>query len=127
MNLSNAPVMANLTASDLAGAKAFYGEKLGLTITPTEDPGGGFYVEAGNGTKIFVYNSGAPKATNTVASFKVDDVRTTVKELKEKGVVFEAYDTDPYKTDEDNVCTIGDLQAAWFKDPEGNTLCVANM
>lgn len=127
MNLSNASVMANLTAADLEGAKTFYSQKLGLTITPTEDPAGGFYVEAGNGTKIFVYNSGTPKATNTVASFKVDDVRSTVKELKEKGVTFEAYTEEPLKTDQDNVCTIGTLQAAWFKDPEGNILCVANM
>ena len=127
MNLADASVCANLTASDLNGAKAFYSEKLGLTITPTDDPGGGFYVTAGEGSKIFIYNSGAPKATNTVASFKVSDVRDTVKALKEKGVEFESYDMeDGTKTDQDNVATMGPLEAAWFKDTEGNILCISN-
>jgi predicted enzyme related to lactoylglutathione lyase len=128
MNLMNAPVCAVITATDLDGAKAFYSDKLGLTITASEeDPTGSFYAGAGEGTKIFVYNSGDPKATNTAASFKVEDVRATVKELKEKGVEFESYDMESLKTDEENVASMGDMEAAWFKDPAGNILCVANM
>lgn len=126
MNLSDAPVGAALTASDTNRAKTFYKEKLGLEIQETEDPGGGFFVLAGKGTRFFVYNSGEPKATNTVAGFNVPDVRETVKALKERGVEFESYDFGPIKTDEDNVATVGDLEAAWFKDTEGNILGISN-
>jgi predicted enzyme related to lactoylglutathione lyase len=124
MNLSDAPVVVSLTASDVNRAKGFYAEKLGLKEVPTEE--GAAMFEAGGGTRIFVYNSGAPKATNTAASFKVDDVLATVNELKGKGITFESYDMGPIKTDENNIAKMGDLEAAWFKDTEGNILCVNN-
>ena len=128
MNLSNAPVTVTITASDLDRAKAFYSEKLGLTVAPMEvqDPMGGVLFQAGGGTQLYIYNSGAPKATNTTASFKVDDVLATVNDLKAKGVQFESYDMPQLKTDENNIATFGGLSAAWFKDSEGNILAVAN-
>ena len=128
MSLANATVTVTLTVSDLDRAKAFYSEKLGLTVAPmeVEDPSGGVLFQAGNGTQLYIYNSGAPKATNTVASFKVDDVLATVNELKAKGVSFESYDMEQLKTDENNIATFEGLQAAWFKDSEGNILAVAN-
>ena len=86
MSLANAKAVTTLTASDLDRAKAFWTEKLGLTEADEKDPGGGVFLNAGSGTKVFIYNSGAPKATNTVVSFKVDDVLATVNELKGKGV-----------------------------------------
>jgi predicted enzyme related to lactoylglutathione lyase len=127
LSLSNASAVTTLTASDVERAKAFWTEKLGLEAETTEDPGGGIYLKAGNGTKIFIYNSGEPKATNTVVSFKVDDVLGMVKSLKEKGVEFESYDMDPIKTDDDNISRMGEMEAAWFKDSEGNIVCVSNM
>ena len=126
MILANAPVGACLTVTDLDRAKQFYTEKLGLKVVPSEDPGG-VLLEAGQGTMIFIYNSGAPKATNTVAAFKVEDVLAAVNELKANGVAFESYDMDPIKTDENNIAHFGNVQAAWFKDTEGNILSVANM
>ena len=50
-----------------------------------------------------------------------------VKGLKAKGVKFESYDMGEIKTDADNIARTGDLHASWFKDTEGNILCVANM
>lgn len=128
MNLSNAPVTATLTASDVDRAKAFYTEKLGLVVAPgdVQDPMGGVLLKAGNGTQLYIYNSGAPKATNTVAAFTVEDVLATVNELKAKGVTFESYDMPQLKTDENNIVTNEGLQAAWFKDSEGNIIGIAN-
>jgi hypothetical protein len=83
-------------------------------------------LEAGSGSKIFIYNSGEPKATNTVAAFNTEDVLAAVKELKEAGVEFESYDMGPIKTDEDNIAHMGNLDAAWFKDPDGNILGISN-
>jgi predicted enzyme related to lactoylglutathione lyase len=125
MILSNTPVVACLIANDLEVAKAFYTEKVGLKEVPGPDAGG-ILLEAGNGTKIFVYKSSAPKPQNTVASFSVPDVLAAVNELKQSGVTFEVYDMDPIKTDENNIAHVGDLQAAWFKDPEGNIIGINN-
>src|SRR6185436_7378627 len=121
----NSPVCACLTVTDLERAKKFYTEKLGLREVPSGDSGG-VLLEAGSGTKIFIYNSGAPKATNTVAAFNVEDVLAAVNELKSAGVEFESYDMDQLKTDENNVAHMGALEAAWFKDTEGNIIGISN-
>ena len=128
MSLANAKAVTTLTASDVDRAKAFWTEKLGLKMAANQVDPAGITLEAGAGTEIFIYNSGAPKATNTVVSFKVDDVLTTVKELKEKGVEFKSYDMEEIKTDENNIATWEEkYQAAWFKDSEGNIICVGNV
>lgn len=128
MSLANAPVTVTLTVTDLNRAKAFYTDKLGLIVAPVavEDPMGGVLFNAGEGTNLYIYQGGVPKATNTAASFKVDDVLATVNELKGKGVQFESYDMPEIKTDENNIATFGGLKAAWFKDPDGNILSVVN-
>jgi len=45
-------------------------------------------------------------------------------ELEAAGVAFEQYDAGPIKTDEKGVAQLGDVMAAWFKDPDGNILSV---
>jgi len=128
MSLANAKAVTTLTASDVDRAKSFWTEKLGLKMAANQADPAGITLEAGDGTEIFIYNSGAPKATNTVVSFKVDNVLATVNELKEKGVTFETYDMEEIKTDENNIATWEEkYQAAWFKDSEGNVVCVGNV
>ncbi len=46
-----------------------------------------------------------------------------ISELQAKGLVFEDYDFPSLKT-VDHVCVLGSEKAAWFKDSEGNYLCV---
>lgn len=124
--LSSAPVVANVPVVNLQRARTFYSDKLGLKETMSQP--GAAYFEAGQGTKIFLYERGEPtKAEHTAASFKVDDVPSAVNALKAKGVTFEAYDMGEIKTDANNIAHMGDLQASWFKDTEGNILCVGNM
>src|SRR5437667_9554091 len=96
--LGSAPVVANVPAVDLQRARAFYADKLGLKESAMGPDG--VYFEAGQGTKIFMYErSEATKAEHTAASFKVDDVLATVNALKGKGVKFESYDVGEIKTD----------------------------
>ncbi|WP_222263220.1 VOC family protein [Modestobacter marinus] len=48
-----------------------------------------------------------------------------VHDLKAKGVVFEVYEDMPGVTWDGEVATIEGMgRAAWFKDSEGNVLCV---
>ena len=56
-------------------------------------------------------------------SFEVQGIETVIAQLKAQGVVFEDYDFPDLKT-VDHVCVLGSDKAAWFKDTEGNYLCV---
>ena len=63
---------------------------------------------------------------HTIIGFKVPDVTTTVKALREKGVSFNVY--EQFKQDELGILTLpgGTLRVAWFKDPDSNVLSVTN-
>jgi catechol 2,3-dioxygenase-like lactoylglutathione lyase family enzyme len=56
----------------------------------------------------------------------VDDIERVVDELASQGVVFERYDEGPIITDEKGIATFEkDAKVAYFKDPDGNTLSIA--
>lgn len=122
--LGNANVHAVIGVKDLDAAKTFYGQTLGLTQAD-ENPGGVLY-QSGS-SRIFVYKTefgGTNQATG--ASWEVDSVEAAVEELKGKGVVFEHYDSIEGVTREGDVHIMGSMKAAWFKDPDGNILCLSN-
>ncbi len=120
--LTNARITANIPAVDLARAKKFYGETLGLKELSVPMEGIALF-EGGEGTRISMYEREATKAEHTAAGFTVDDIETVVKELKNRGVVFEEYDYPDFKTVE-SIATLGPVKSAWFKDTEGNILCI---
>ena len=113
-------VRAMLPAVDLERARQFYVGTLGLRLK-REVPGA-VLLEAGNGSILGLYQRGASKADHTVAGWEVANIRETVRALKQAGVVFENYDYPSLKTDEDHIAVTGPVQAAWFKDTEGNIL-----
>jgi catechol 2,3-dioxygenase-like lactoylglutathione lyase family enzyme len=122
--LGSNDVCACLAVKDMAAAKKFYGETLGLE-TGMETPGGTFFKSGKSG--VFVYPSsfaGTNKAT--AAAWMVEDVEGAIEDLKSKGVTFEQYDEIPGATRDGDLHTIGDLKAAWFKDPDGNILNIVN-
>jgi catechol 2,3-dioxygenase-like lactoylglutathione lyase family enzyme len=114
----------SIAVSDLEAAKKFYSDTLGLKQL-SETPGGVLY-QSGEG-HVFVYPS-MTAGTNqaTYAGWTVEDVEKTVSNLKEKGVTFEQYDDLPQVKRDGDIHTMGDLKAAWFKDPTGNILSIAN-
>lgn len=113
-----------LPAEDMARAKAFYTEKLGLSVLMENGEGIGF--GAGGGTMIFVYPYGKTKAEHTAAGFNVADCEAAVKELRAAGVAIEDYDFPGLKT-VDGIATLPSGKGAWFKDSEGNILSVIQM
>jgi catechol 2,3-dioxygenase-like lactoylglutathione lyase family enzyme len=120
--LNRSRIHPTIAVTDLERAKKFYGETLGLKAEGEMD--GHISYEAGDGTSLVVFKrQNAPKAENTVASFTVEDVEAVVKWLRERGVVFEEYDTPGLKT-VNGIATIGDTKGAWFKDPDGNILAL---
>ena len=120
--LTNAPVAPTLPAVDLARARKFYEDVLGLRLSKATD--GEVWYDAGKGTILLLYERGATKADHTAAAFRVDDVEKTVRDLRKKGVVFEEYDLPGLKT-VDGIATVEAEKVAWFKDTEGNILAVA--
>jgi catechol 2,3-dioxygenase-like lactoylglutathione lyase family enzyme len=122
--LTDARVTAIVPTTDLERARRFYGQTLGLADTGASMPGPEAVYRCGGGTMLEVYERPtAGEADHTLASWEVDDVRAAVDELRSNGVQFEEYDLPEIKT-EDGVATAGDFQAAWFRDPDGNILCV---
>ena len=120
--LQQAPMYAYIPARDMARARRFYEEKLGLK--PGKEVEGGVTYEFAKGTACFLYptpNAGTSKASQ--AFWEVDDVEREVRELKARGVRFEEYDMPGMKT-ENGIATAGGAKAAWFKDSEGNTLAL---
>jgi catechol 2,3-dioxygenase-like lactoylglutathione lyase family enzyme len=121
--LSTAPAATTLPAEDLRRARSYYEEKLGLETETRDDMPESLFVHAGNGTLIMLYERGRTKADNTALTFEVDDVKATVSELRSHGVKFEEYDFPGLKT-VDFIASRDADRAAWFKDSEGNTLCI---
>ncbi|HTY82371.1 MAG TPA: VOC family protein [Dehalococcoidales bacterium] len=125
--LNKATVTPTLPAVDIKRARKFYEEKLGLKAV-REDPGPGLLMEAGKGTKIYLYQRGPTKADHTVADFTVADVEAEVKALKAKGVNFEEYDMPEMGLKTVNgIAAMDGFKSAWFKDTEGNIIGISNM
>jgi len=58
---------------------------------------------------------------STICAFEVDDLKATLSALRERGVVFEEYDT-PSLRSVDGIGKVGPFHAAWMRDPDGNFL-----
>jgi predicted enzyme related to lactoylglutathione lyase len=120
--LRNAPIRAYIPASNIARARKFYEEIVGLLAK--EEYAGGVIYECG-GASVFMYptpNGGTSKASQ--AFWQVTDVEAEVAELKARGVKFEEYDM-PGLTMKNSIVTAGGAKTAWFKDTEGNILAVS--
>ncbi|MDQ6748148.1 MAG: VOC family protein [Candidatus Dormibacteraeota bacterium] len=108
-----------LPVQDLARARAFYSEKLGLE--PAADNPGGLLYRLDDGAEFLLYPSGYRPGGHTQAHVNVDDVAGLVAQLKARGVVFEEYDLPGFKT-VDGMIADGPHPSAWFKDSEGNLI-----
>jgi catechol 2,3-dioxygenase-like lactoylglutathione lyase family enzyme len=121
--LKNAAIVPYIPVADVARARKFYEEKIGLK--PKEEYAGGVIYECGNGSWVFMYRSpGAGTSKASTAFWAVDDVAAEVAELKARGVTFEEYDMPGLKT-VDSIATGGGAKTAWFKDSEGNILAIS--
>lgn len=120
--LQKSPMYAYIPAKDLARARRFYEEKVGLK--PKQEIAGGVTYEFAGGTACFLYptpNAGTSRASQ--AFWQVDNVEREVAELKSRGVTFEEYDVPGMKT-VNGIATGDGEKAAWFKDSEGNIMAL---
>jgi catechol 2,3-dioxygenase-like lactoylglutathione lyase family enzyme len=120
--LTRSQVTCMLPVKDLARARRFYEQQLGLEPLGAKPDGKFIYRCGGTEVALFPKPEGT-KAQHTALSFQVADIGRAIAELKGRGVRFADYDFPGLKTVE-HVCVLGSEKAAWFEDPEGNILCL---
>jgi catechol 2,3-dioxygenase-like lactoylglutathione lyase family enzyme len=108
---------------DVARAKEFYRDTLGLRLVSEEPPfalvfeANGIMLRLGMAQEL-------PPALGTVLGWQVPDISATVKDLGQAGVRFERY--QQLKQDTLGIWTAPTgAKVAWFKDPDGNILSVS--
>ena len=117
--LSAKKLKAFLPTSHPDKAKNFYGNILGLKLLSEDNYALEFDVN-GTSLRITVVEAFAPHAF-TVLGWDVDDIRSMIRRLVEKGVIFERYNF--LKQDDLGVWTSpAGAEVAWFKDPDNNLL-----
>jgi predicted enzyme related to lactoylglutathione lyase len=124
--LADCKAVAFVNVSDLTRARAFYEGVLGLTVQEQDD-----YAVTAIAGGVEVRIAKAPKvdpAPFTVLGFEVDDIAVKVDGLKARGVAFERYEFFGDAQDARGVWTApGGAKVAWFKDPDGNLLSLAQI
>ena len=111
---------SGFAAPDIAAAKKFYGEVLGLDVSEENDL---LSLSIGPDQQVIVYPKPdhAP-AVFTILNFPVDDIDEAVDELTRRGVTFERY--EGFEQDDKGIARAEGTAIAWFTDPAGNILSV---
>ena len=118
-----AKAMTFIVTRNRAAAKAFYGDTLGFNEISEDDYAVVFDL---NGIMLRISTVEQHAASDhTVLGWEVPDITSAVKTFTAKGVVFNRY---PYfEQDELGIWTApgSNNRVAWFKDPDGNVLSLA--
>ncbi|MBI3748246.1 MAG: VOC family protein [Chloroflexi bacterium] len=118
--LRDSRAFSGFSSNDIAAARAFYADRLGLDVTEEH---GMLTLHLAGGGRVLVYQKESHEpATFTVLNFPVDDIDRAVDELVAAGVHFERY--DGMRQDDRGIARGNGPDIAWFKDPAGNILSV---
>ncbi|HTX69472.1 MAG TPA: VOC family protein [Thermoleophilia bacterium] len=121
---SDSHAFAGFSVDDIAAARTFYADVLGLDVS---EANGMLTLQLAGGGRVLVY----PKpdhepATFTVLNLPVDDIEAAVDGLVAAGVEFERYEGVPH--DDRGIVRPAEPgygpPIAWFTDPAGNVLSV---
>jgi len=121
---SNFSVTPTLPVENLARARQFYEDKLGLK--PLITSSSGVLYECGTDTKLLIYESKAAKCGGIAAIFEVKNLQGEVRTLEKKGVVFEKYEM-PDISIVDTLTSLSTGNVVSFQDSEGNILALVQM
>jgi catechol-2,3-dioxygenase len=116
--LGQNPLDVMLLATDLAAAKQFYGDRLGLDVLLDTELFVTF--RCGGDSRLVVTRSSVGTADEaTKANWRVTDIATEVADLRRRGVEIQDF---PDLGTVDGVADVGFALAAWFVDPAGNSI-----
>ena len=114
-----------LPAQDLARARSFYHDTLALDPEGTLD--GMLMYRVGSAGRFAIYETpNAGTAQNTQMCLISDDLSADMARLRTAGVTFEEYDFPGMKTVQ-GVLETGESRTAWFRDSEGNFVCLSQL
>jgi catechol 2,3-dioxygenase-like lactoylglutathione lyase family enzyme len=113
-----------LPAANLQRARTFYHDKLGMD--PHDELDGNLVYRAGAGSFDLYETSNAGTAKNTQMLWMTDDLDAEMSTMRDHGIVFEEYDIPGMKT-VNGVATSDSMRSAWFRDSEGNFICISQM
>lgn len=122
---THAKTMAFIVTRDRDRAKAFYGGVLGFTLTHEDEFAAVFDL---NGVALRISTVAEHVAQpHTVLGWAVPDIAAAARGLRDKGVAFTIY--DGFGQDELGIWTAPGSAAkvAWFRDPDGNVLSLAEL
>ncbi|HEV8281178.1 MAG TPA: VOC family protein [Candidatus Limnocylindrales bacterium] len=123
--LGTSQVHPVLLAKDLAQARAFYHDRLGLEIILETE--GKIEFRCGGGTKLAISKSTTGTAdSQTQIAWEVDDLQAELGELRARGVPIEEYDMPDLKT-ENGIADVGFAWMAWIVDPGKNALAIVQL
>jgi catechol 2,3-dioxygenase-like lactoylglutathione lyase family enzyme len=120
--LNQSSITPIVPVADLERARKYYRDVLGLKEQGTTTSGNVQIAADGSRLELML----KPQAVSrdaTLFSFEVNDIDGEVKALARRGARFEEVDV-PGATRSGVISTMGDERAAWFKDSEGNWLCL---
>jgi extradiol dioxygenase family protein len=118
--LANHPIDPMILATDLAVAREFYGDRIGLEVLIDSDDFLTF--KCGGDSRLVVTRSATGTSElQTKASWRVSDLAAEVAELRSRGVDVEEYDEPGLKT-VDGIADVGFALTAWLVDPDGNSI-----
>lgn len=120
--LAHFELTAFVPTLDAERAKLFYVETLGLTLV--SDDKFAIVVRAHEADVRIVRVESFTPAAYTILGWKVPSMENAIRQLSARSVVFERF---PFlEQDKDGVWDApGGTRVAWFKDPDGNMLSLA--
>jgi len=121
--LASEKICAFAAATDPERAKAFYRDRLGLHLVREELPFALVFDVNGIMLRVQMVRELKPPGF-TVLGWNVSDIEAAVRRLEQAGVKMERFDRVPQN--ELGIWTAPNgAQVAWFKDPDGNILSIA--
>jgi catechol 2,3-dioxygenase-like lactoylglutathione lyase family enzyme len=121
--LDSASMIGFIPTTDFRRARRFYATTLGLRLG-TKDAFALVFDSGGVAIRVVKAGKFTP-ARFTIMGWRVKDIRESVAELRDRGIIFERY--EDMKQDRAGIWTApGGTEVAWFKDPDGNVLSLSS-
>lgn len=124
--ISDATVVATVPVSDLDDSIAFYRDRLGLTVNRLQYTG---YVscQTSSGSTFFLFQRKSPKQDHTVIAFLVDDLVSTLEDLKSNNIEPVEIDEVEIHTNDQGIAAVGGSMSAWIRDPDENLIAITQL
>jgi len=120
--ITQTSIHANFSVDDLDEAKKFYVDKLGFKLSEKHE--GNIVIESESGAKANIYHKEDHVAwDSTVFGIEVENVEKAIDELEHMAIYVEKLPG----TDDKGIAHDPEMgDAAWFRDPADNWVCVSN-